>query len=317
MDDLTLMATDTGATAIKKLAKYFASNDLFFGHGTDSAEDEAGWLLAAHSGVDYASQTWPDDFERVLRTELGDTCALQVTTLAQRRVSERLPMAYLLGEAWFFGMPFCVDEHVLVPRSPIAELIAAEFHPWIDLTRGGAVLDLCTGSGCIGIAIASALPNVAVDASDICEKALKVAARNVERHELAERVQLIASDVFDQLAGRRYDLIVSNPPYVDRAQMDARAAEFRREPALGLAAGDDGLLIARRILAQAADHLTDEGVLIVEVGDSDEALQRLYAEIPFVWLEFESEARGVFVLSKQQLVQYHEVFAAHNLDTRS
>ncbi|MEM7610530.1 MAG: 50S ribosomal protein L3 N(5)-glutamine methyltransferase [Pseudomonadota bacterium] len=298
------------AAAIEVLAGEFDAAGLFFGHGTDRAEDEAAWLVAAQLGIDYADQDWPRDFEQALASPVSRSVAENLSRIARERIRTRRPLAYLLGEAWFAGLRFYVDDNVLVPRSPVAELIAQSYQPWVDPARVTRVLDLCTGSGCIAIASAVALPNATVDASDVSALALDVAARNVALHEMASRVRLIESDLFADPAVGEYDLIVSNPPYVDAAQMRARAPEFQREPELGLAAGDDGLDLVRIILAQAAGHLRDEGVLIVEVGVSDEALQSLYAEVPFTWLEFAGDAGGVFVMSKTELLAYQAVFDA-------
>ena len=275
---------------------------VYFGHGTDNALDEAAWLVSHAVGL---PPTFSDaQLDQVLSTEQQAA----VEHLLERRVKERVPAAYLTHEAWFAGHRFYVDERVLVPRSPLAELILDEFWPWVDISRVTRVLDLCTGSGCIAIATALALPQVQVDATDISPEALAVARRNVTEYDLAQRVTLIESDLFDALQGRRYDLIVSNPPYVDATDMAALPEEFRREPQLGLTAGAEGLDLVIPVLQQAPEYLTPNGVLIVEVGNSAEALQARFPHVPFTWLEFSYGGEGVFLLEAAQLVEYHDSF---------
>jgi len=275
---------------------------VYFGHGTDNALDEAAWLVSHAVGL---PPTFSDtQLEQVLSAEQQAA----VEKLLERRVKERLPAAYLTQEAWFAGHRFYVDERVLVPRSPLAELILDEFQPWLDATRVTRVLDLCTGSGCIAIATALALPQVQVDATDVSPDALEVARRNVADYGLAQRVALIESDLFDALQGRRYDLIISNPPYVDAEDMAALPEEYRREPQLGLTAGPEGLDLVIPMLQQAPDHLTPNGMMIVEVGNSAEALQARFPTVPFTWLEFSYGGEGVFLLEAPQLVEYHDIF---------
>ena len=233
----------------------------------------------------------------------------QVAELLRRRVNERTPLAYLLNLAYFCGLPFYVDERVLVPRSPIAELIEDRFLPR-QKDEPLRILDLCTGSGCIAIACAKEFPDAFVDATDISLDALSVAAVNVEHHELQHRVSLLESDVFSKLPGQRYDLIVSNPPYVDAEDMADLPEEFLREPELGLASGPDGLDVTKRILAEAADYLTDDGVLVIEVGNSQWALQQSFPEVPFAWVEFEFGGKGVFVLTAAQCREFQSLFEA-------
>ena len=231
-----------------------------------------------------------------------------VVDLFERRIEERLPAAYLTHEAWFGGMKFYVDERVLVPRSPIAELIASGFEPWVDSSQVMRVMDLCTGSGCIAIACAHAFPDAEVDAVDISKDALAVAEINVQRYHLEEQVSLIQSDVFNEIEPQAYDLIVSNPPYVDALDMSQLPTEFEHEPALGLEAGDDGLEIVRRILKEATQYLTPEGVLVVEVGNSQQALMEAFPTVPFTWIEFERGGEGVFVIDSEMLQRFSDEF---------
>ena len=274
--------------------------DIYFGHGTDNALDEAS---AAVLYILRLSHDIPGHFmDSVLLQREREA----IVELFRRRISERLPLAYLTHEAWFAGLKFYVDERVLVPRSPIAELIHQQFSPWLEYEQVGRVLDLCTGSGCIAIACAYQFPDAVVDAVDISEDALAVAQRNVSELGVEEQVNLIRSDLLSQVSGK-YDLIVSNPPYVDRGEIKAMPEEFRAEPILGLESGDDGLDATRSILANASKYLNDKGVLIVEVGASDEALVASYPDLPFTWLEFENGGSGVFLLTKEQLDEYADM----------
>ncbi|MEN0044022.1 MAG: 50S ribosomal protein L3 N(5)-glutamine methyltransferase [Pseudomonadota bacterium] len=305
-----LAAAANGAAALDVLTQYFAAAPLVYGHGTDNAADEAAWLFAAVAGVDYAQADWVDRFESALSASVSDLDIARMAALADQRVATRQPLAYLLGEAWFAGLRFEVTADVLVPRSPIAELIAAGYAPWVTPSEVRRVLEIGTGSGCIAIATALALPDAQVDASDVSQAALAVARRNVTHHDVGTRVRLIESDLFTSAALGRYHLVVTNPPYVDAGDMASRPAEFRHEPELGLTAGDDGLSIVRRLLAETASHLEPGGVLICEVGNSAEALQHEYATVPFTWLTFEHGGHGVFALTREQLEEHAPAIVA-------
>jgi len=282
----------------------FNEAHLFYGHGLSSALDEAVYLClyALHLPHDF-----PTDYfdSRLTQDEKN-----HVIKLLEQRIETRQPAAYLTHEAWFMGLKFHVNEHVLVPRSPIAELIENQFEPWVEPEQVDSILDLCTGSGCIGIACAVAFDWADVDAADISASALQVAEQNVEQHNLEDRVTLIESDLFTNVPPRQYDIIVSNPPYVDAEDMASLPDEYLHEPELGLTAGDDGLDLVIPLLQQARDFLTDHGILVVEVGNSQFALQEQFPQVAFHWLEFEHGGHGVFLLTAQQLDDYAEFFAA-------
>ncbi|HJO35355.1 MAG: 50S ribosomal protein L3 N(5)-glutamine methyltransferase [Pseudomonadota bacterium] len=285
----------TLADCIRWGASRFNEAQLVFGHGTDNALDEA-WALALHA---LHLDDLPDAY---LHTRLTRAEREAVLALFRRRIQTREPAPYLTGEAWFAGMPFKVDRRALVPRSPIAELIERRFAPWVNEDRVQRVLDIGTGSGCIAIACALAFPEAQVDAVDSSAEALELAAENVAHYRLEGRVALYPGDVFEGLpAAARYDLIVTNPPYVDAAEMAALPAEFLAEPRGGLAAGEDGLAVVRRILEAAPGWLSEHGVLVCEVGNSAPALIAAYPNLPFTWVEFEHGGDGVFVLHRRQL----------------
>ena len=272
--------------------------DVYYGHGTDNAMDEIFMLVMASLHLQ------PEEADKFLDCRLT---ADEKETLAQRldkRISLRIPTAYLTHEAWFAGLPFYVDERVLIPRSPLAELIDAQFTPWIDPEQVHRILDLCTGSACIAIACAYAFPGVQVDAADISDDALDVAKTNIGRHALGEQVEAIQSDLMDDLAGRHYDIIVCNPPYVSSEEMQTLPQEYLHEPKMALQSGQDGLDIVKKILRDAGAHLSPNGILIVEVGNSQPALVNAFPDMPFLWLEFSRGGDGVFLLTAEQLQSY-------------
>lgn len=272
----------------------FVAGEVYCGHGNDSPWDDAVQLVMQTLNLPLVENVQFLD-SRLVSSE--KRCLLD---RIERRVQERVPVAYLTGEAWFMGLPFYVDERVLIPRSPLAEFLAEGGEPWLASCPVERILDLCTGSGCIGIAAALQFPEAQVDLADLSPDALEVAQRNIERYGLQERVRVIESDLFDQLEGH-YDLIISNPPYVDAADIASMPREYHHEPALGLASGPDGLDLTRRLLDQAANYLTPNGVLVVEVGNSAEALDETRADLPFTWINFEQGGHGVFLLNRQDL----------------
>ncbi|MDX2506684.1 MAG: 50S ribosomal protein L3 N(5)-glutamine methyltransferase [Gammaproteobacteria bacterium] len=279
-------------------ASLFQQSGLFFGHGNVTAIDEAAYLVL------HTLNLAPDTHSVYFTSQLTDNEKQAVIDIVFRRAKEKIPAAYLTNESWFAGLAFFVDERVLVPRSPIAELIQTQFEPWIEADKVHQILDLCTGSGCIAIACAYQFPDVSVDAVDISEDALDVALHNIEKHHLVDKVNIVQSDLFTNLQGRQYDIIVSNPPYVDAEELSSMPQEYKAEPELGLAAGEDGLELVIPMLEQAAEHLYPNGILIVEVGNSEYALQEHYPGVPFYWLEFEHGGQGVFLLTKEQLDEY-------------
>ncbi len=283
---------------IRWASSEFNRQQLSFGHGFATALDEAVYLVLHALDLPW---DWPrEHFDARLTLEERE----QVMATLMRRIKTRHPAAYITGEAWFCGLPFFVDERVLVPRSPIAELIEHRFSPWIDPGRVHRVLDLCTGSGCIAIACQYAFPEAEVSASDLSLDALEVARINRQRHGMEDSLELYHSDLFDALPPQRFDLIVSNPPYVDAEDMAVLSDEFLAEPRMGLEAGEDGLNLVERMLRQAPDWLEDDGLLVVEVGNSQQALSAKYPELPVTWVEFERGGEGVFCIGAAELKQY-------------
>jgi len=281
------------ADCLDELSQQFEAADLFYGHGTDNSWDEAVYLVFSALGLSF------DEDDSIMSRPVTRGELERIQALAKRRTDERLPVAYLVGEAWFAGLPFKVDSRVLIPRSPLAELIVEQFAGLVP-AEPHKILDLCTGSGCIGIACAVAFPDARVDLADISEDALSLARENVMWHEVEDRVRVIQADLFDGL-GNVYDLIVTNPPYVSREEVDDLPEEYRHEPELGLVSNDDGLEIPLRILREAPQHLSENGVLIMEVGYSWQALAARLPKVPFLWLEFANGGEGVCMLTAHQL----------------
>ncbi|HEY6482580.1 MAG TPA: 50S ribosomal protein L3 N(5)-glutamine methyltransferase [Steroidobacteraceae bacterium] len=280
---------------IQKVQRRLLRARVFFGHGTDNAWDEAA-ALVLHA-LDPAQRKAAS----VQGKRVSGEAERRAEALLERRIRERIPAVYLTGQSWFAGVPLHVDPRVLIPRSPIAELIERHFAPWIAAKRVRRILDIGTGSGCIAIACAKAFPRCRVDATDISTDALAVAGRNVRRHRLGRRVRLLQSDHFSRLGRATYDIIVANPPYVGVREMRTLPPEYRHEPRIALAAGDAGLDCVRVILREAGRHLRPRGILVVEVGDTQAAVRRAFRCVPFIWLEFERGGGGVFVLTAEQL----------------
>ena len=275
----------------------FLRGDLSFGHGFISAFDEVRYLTlhALHLPYD-----WSDDYFDAVLTPLERE---QVIEILQLRVNSRQPAAYITRESWFCGLRFYVDERVLIPRSPIAELISNSFEPWVDSSRVGRILDLCSGSGCIAIAAKYRFPEAEVCAADISRDALEVASINLEQHDLSGLVSLYESDLFDSVPAGQFDVIASNPPYVDAEDMAGLSDEYRFEPEIGLRAGDDGLLLVDRMVMRAGEYLSENGVIFIEVGNSQAAMERKYDFLPMTWIEFEFGGAGVCCIQAGDLKQ--------------
>lgn len=281
-------------------ASEFMRNDLSFGHGMEAALDEAVYLVL------FALKLPVDTPETFWDARLTDDEREVVIDLLIERAETKKPAAYITNQAWFCDLPFYVDDRVLVPRSPIGELIQQQFAPWVEPEDTNRILDLCTGSGCIGIACLYAFPNAQVDLADISPDAIDVAEINIERHGVGQSVTTYLGDGLSACEDNQYDLIVCNPPYVDAEDMSLLTDEFKHEPAMALESGNDGLDFTHKLLNEAADYLTEEGVLIVEVGNSQYALQEAYPEVPFHWFEFENGGDGVFLLTAQQLKMFFD-----------
>ena len=276
-------------------ASQFVNAGLSYSHGMSSPLDESVYLVlrSLQLPVDTPDVYWQSKLIKSEKRVVLDNLL--------KRIEKRIPAAYITQEGWFAGLQFYVDERVLVPRSPIAEMVEAQFTPWVNPDEVESLLDLCTGSGCIGISCAYAFPMAEVDLADISTEALDVARINIDKHDAGHRVSIIHSDLFAGLGGKKYDIIVSNPPYVDADDIAGMSAEFKHEPELGLSSGDDGLECTRKILKHAASHLTEEGILVLEVGNSQYALAEEFPDLPFQWVDFERGGDGVFVLTKAQL----------------
>ncbi|MCK5728591.1 MAG: 50S ribosomal protein L3 N(5)-glutamine methyltransferase [Methylococcales bacterium] len=287
---------------IRWAASRFSETEISFGQGTESPLDEAATIVLHTLHQPYnLSECY---FDAVLTINERE----KIITLIEKRIVERKPSAYLTYETIFAGLSFYVDERVLIPRSPIAELIGDSFHPWINEYQVSNVLDLCTGSACIAIACAYAFPEASIDAVDLSTDALEVAKINRKKHNLDDRVSLYYSDLFSELEKKSYDIIVSNPPYVSIDEWQDLPTEFHAEPEIGFKGGASGLDVVLRILAQASDYLSDHGILIIEVGSSSEVLQQNYPNVPFYWLDFDRGGDGVFLLTAKQLKEYRAVF---------
>ncbi len=285
---------NTARELVHWAAAELARAGLHFGHGTDNAHAEAVQLVFHAAGYPW------NVAEQQLDRDLPAAACARVQQLVLERIRTRKPAAYLTGETWFCGLRFKVDERVIVPRSSLAELIESGFEPWLKHSPQ-RILDLCTGSGCVAIACVQAFPDARVDATELSPGALAVARENLRLHAVGDRLRLYRADVFNGLPPAHYDLIVSNPPYVGAAEMATLPPEYRHEPRMALEAEEGGLAIVRRILEEAADWLTRDGLLIVEVGNSEVAVQQRWPELPLIWAEFERSEGGVFIISAQEL----------------
>lgn len=296
-DDISPVPRTVGA-ALDYCSQALADSDVFFGHGTDNAWDEAVQLVLSVADLPL------DSDDGVLPHPMTTEAVARMQALLRERIDKHTPLPYLLGKAWFAGLEFLSDARAIIPRSPIAELVLNQFQPWYSGPEPRRVLDLCCGGGCIGLAVAHYYPDVQVDLLDIDAAALALARDNAAVLGVEERVTIRQSDVFSALCDERYDLILSNPPYVDSQDMAALPAEFRHEPELALGSGSDGLELTRRILRDAHRYLNDSGLLVVEVGNSWPALEKAYPRVAFTWLEFEHGGHGVFALTAKELQDY-------------
>jgi ribosomal protein L3 glutamine methyltransferase len=294
---------ETVGEALQYCVNALENSDVFYGHGTDNAWDEALQLVLS------VSQLPLDSSDEVLPHTLDSAERQQLRVLLERRVAEHIPLPYLLGRAWFAGLEFKCDERAIIPRSPIAELILNEFKPWYNGAEPKRILDLCCGGGCIGLAAAYHFPELQVDLADLDENALQLAKENTDQLGLADRVSIRQSNLFEAIDSIKYDIILSNPPYVNAVDIASMPAEYHHEPELALGSGPDGLALTRRILQSAGSYLSEDGLLVVEVGNSWPDLEELYPEVPFTWLEFASGGHGVFALSAKELQQFSTSFS--------
>lgn len=296
---ITLNTKRVGET-VSEITKILQSHDLFYGHGMPSPGDEAAYLVSFVAGL-------PPDFGiEANNISLTPSYLSEIENILNQRVYSRTPLAYLLGETWLSGSKFIVNEHVLIPRSPIAEMIENQFFPWWSQTEAEWVLDLCTGSGCLGILAAKRFSSAKVDVSDVDLRALEVAEQNIVKHELENRVTAVYSDVYQQLPGHQYDIIMANPPYVPQCEQPDLPREYLYEPEHALFAGEDGLDIAKRILADATKYLNRNGILVMEVGQSANKLQACFPQFNFMWQELERGGEGVCVLSYEECQQFSQ-----------
>jgi ribosomal protein L3 glutamine methyltransferase len=284
---------------VAEIERSLSDPDLYYGHGTDNPFDEAAWLVAHVVGVDLAAV---DDLP--WKAPVDDAQSNAARALARERVETGKPLAYLINEAWFSGLRFYIDDRAIIPRSHLGDLIVERFEPWVAADKVNNILDLCTGSGCIAIALALSFPDANIVATDLSESALQVARKNVGEYHLKSRVRLVAGDLFAGLGDQRFDLIVCNPPYVsDRLMMDL-PREYRYEPETAFAGGREGLDLIDRILRESSAHLSAGGTLVVEAGSAGEALEARYAKVPFTWLASDSGERLVFLMSREELVDH-------------
>lgn len=296
-------ASKTIQVLLDEVTHRFSQADLVYGHGTDNPEDEAAWLLCAV--LDISLEQLENDLNKIV----SDESVKKISAICEQRITTRKPLAYLINEAWFIGLKFYVDERVIIPRSHIGGFILDEFQPWINPAEVNRILDLCTGSGCIGIAAALALPDSTVDLVDISKDALAVANKNIAAYDCQDRVHAIESDLFAAIPGNRYDLILTNPPYVGSDEYNNLPPEFVHEPKLALHSPRQGLEIPLKILSESANHLSPNGNLVMEVGASALLLEELLPQVPFTWLATESGESSIFLLTAAQLTESQHIFA--------
>lgn len=295
MSDNKIQKSKKARDIINRITESLDDTGVFYGHGTNDSVDEAVWLICHVADWSF------DEIEQRLDDNLSDEQVLRIADLLGQRVKTRRPLAYVLNEAWFCGLKFYVDERVLVPRSLIGEFIEEGFQPWFDASEFETALDIGSGSGCIAIALATYFPKLKIDASDISLGALDVTRQNIEGHKLADRVNAIHSDLFSALEDKRYDLIVSNPPYVPKDDIDSFPKEYGHEPRGALESGEQGLNAVSIILEQGAGHLTDRGWLVVEVGETRERVEQAYPDLPLIWPSHSSGMDNVFFISAKDL----------------